>query len=253
MVDKALFQLVMLLGCVGAIGCSSPTWGDWRFARIENRDREFPVSIRTKPGASVYVDGKLMGKGPCTFSLPYAQQVVIKERNLVDSDGSIRSTETEEANVTVLPMPYVLEIRDPDSDPKFVPLIVPRPSNEPIAITLKPIRYVGAQNVECKLTIVARPQYFAEIKSIIKKHAVPGFPSDESSQQQKELGIVQQTFTLVVRDIGAFSMLVDDLQELGRSNKFVFTITNEPSEQPASLVSSSHFASFALPTRSFRR
>lgn len=227
-----LFTIVVLVAT--SSGCGPRVyWGEWTFVDFEDQSVKYPLSIDVNPQeATVLVDGKPVGTGSCNLSLEYLRRVAIFERKQWrEEDGSKRvvNTAREERRPTDIPHPYVIEIVDEDYQPTVVPVLIPPPdAKHDFRYELKPRRYVGAKNVKCGLTIIARPHYFDNIKAVIAAHAAASSVVSEDKEQEEtlELGVKKKVYSLTVPDIGAFSMLVDDLQNLAQSNQFVFHITD---------------------------
>lgn len=214
-------------------GCGEPH-SDERFVKIERRSKAFRIPINVTPSkATIYIDNKKLADGSTEFEFPYDEIVAIFERRYFDGDGNLQRTQPEERERTVVARPYILRVSQTGYEPALVPLAVsPETGEKAINVKLRPEMGQGARgkNVKCDLTVFARPQYFAKIDSILKKHAIkPDEPkkADGPEPEDNNPGVESHVYRLTIRNIGVFAQLVQELEDLATDpDKYSLIITD---------------------------
>ena len=218
----------------GLSACTSTFWDkEWQYDGIQKDIAETQrLRIVSTPPATVSVNDVIKGETPLTLLIPYSRSVVnaLKNQHEKSFGGKTRIVQTERKSEEIVQSkPYVFRFQATGFHDLILPVLVPY-SDDTLNVTLNKAGIIN--DIECKIRVEARTEYFDSIERIIKEHAVEGkFSVEEDTPVQIEgQNVYRQTFNLIVKDSIMFDALVNALLNEARKNLFVFDILDAKTE-----------------------
>lgn len=233
-VASTITRVSLVALVIGASGCTSVYWDkEWQYSGTRKGIPESQrLRVTSEPTATVKVNDEIKGETPLNVTLPYSKSVVTAVKNQYEKsfDGSIKVLNTQrDTEEIVQAAPYVFTFQAAGHHDLVMPVVIPTSSGT-LHVRLSEAGIIN--DIECKLRIEARKEYFSAIERIIREHAVQSkFTTVEEEPVQLEgQNIYRQTFNLIVKDSIQFDALVNALLDEAKENHFVFDILDAKTE-----------------------
>lgn len=226
--------MFLIAAMLGASGCTSVYWDkDWQYSGTQKDiSQSQRLQVVSTPAATLTIDDQPKGETPLTVTLPYSKSVVTAVKNQYEKSfgGETRVINTQrQTDEIVQPKAYIFRFQAAGHHDLTIPVLVPY-RTDTLNVTLNKAGIIN--NIECKIRVEARKEYFGAIERIITGHAVEGkFTREEEEPVQLEgQNIYRQTFNMIVKDSIMFDALVNALLDEAKKNRFVFDILDAKTE-----------------------
>jgi hypothetical protein len=215
---------------------------DWEYKHLDEKlKRTQKVRIVSVPeeGATVFLGDKKIGQTPCLHEFEYAETDMVFEKKVIQEHGQLSgpdiTTETQRQVGGISARIYPLLLKREGYLDEVALLHIPgdsKPIKEPreFAVRITPVSGIG--DINCALKVIARKEYFGDIKKMIDAHAVPHlngsldvnrYPPQEPDWIEKPLDVYSQTFFFIIKGFDDFERLLAELKHYS-SNDTLITV-----------------------------